>query len=328
MTNIAIPAPLTSFSFPFSFPGRGGGPIPRKKWLLREEHQLILDDLYQEKNISLTILKNKYIKAGQKNKRILQDYPFIEALTNYFPCDAHFTLYNSDIRLFKKESSFKLFRFVFIDFDTVHHIQLEKSKYEIILDAVWPSLGKYNLIPNFSYKTIHGFRFIYIINELVDSGLIYEACYKNFQKVLINRCSKLFNGIMEIDTKTNDWTRLFRLPNVLRDKERTEENVYYYHFKKMNFLAFKGRTENEQIGMKNYILSQMRNIVDSWNIIDSSKKSAMDLIDKLYFEGVTEKSMLITLVRRWNRKGNHKRAEKELYEMINNVIARNRKKIK
>jgi hypothetical protein len=67
--------------------------------------------------------------------------------------------------------------------------------------------------PNICYPTRHGARAIYCLNSPIKTGEQYESKYRGLLKSLITGN----NDLITIDQKTWDWTRLFRLPRVVRD---------------------------------------------------------------------------------------------------------------
>lgn len=69
------------------------------------------------------------------------------------------------------------------------------------------------ITPNIVYPTRHGARAIYCLNSPFKTGEQYESKYRGLLKSLITGD----NDLITIDQKTWDWTRLFRLPRVVRD---------------------------------------------------------------------------------------------------------------
>jgi hypothetical protein len=79
-------------------------------------------------------------------------------------------------------------------------------------------------LPTYWYTTLHGSRFVYVLDEPVSHA---EA-----EGLMLGIMRDALAEGLELDTACKDWTRLFRLPRVLRDGTRTEDaaNFECYEF--------------------------------------------------------------------------------------------------
>lgn len=161
--------------------------------------------------------------------------PLSEALTRAWKADAHLILYRVDADLTDDEWTFarvsKRSPFVpellvkggritipilVFDYDLPKTAEGQKQTWTPeVLDAFMEQVGAApELEPTYFYTTLHGARFIYVLTAPVDH-LAAEGLARGLMRDWKAKR-------VELDEACSDWTRLFRLPQVLRSGKRTE----------------------------------------------------------------------------------------------------------
>jgi len=74
-------------------------------------------------------------------------------------------------------------------------------------------------LPTYWYTTLHGSRFVYVLTESVSHA---EA-----EGLMLGIMRDALASGLELDSSCKDWTRLFRLPRVLRNGNRTEAHPLF-----------------------------------------------------------------------------------------------------
>ena len=166
--------------------------------------------------------------------------PLSEALATSWNADAHvlaYGLFDSDgdaawARV-KKRSSFLAEHMadggtaacsgIFLDHDLKDGDKKGQWSSEALEDFI-ARIGDLpeHLIPSAWFTTLHGSRFCFTLTEPVSPSRA-----ENLVRALIHEFAKV--GV-EMDSACTDWCRLFRLPRVLRDGVRTEEQSYFRCF--------------------------------------------------------------------------------------------------
>jgi hypothetical protein len=170
---------------------------------------------------------------------LLETFPFIEAFEQHYPSDAHFVTY-CPISLEARDQGFPrltkgvlpqlrgqgedaLTTCIALDYDTPGHAPwADGGVVEFLgrlaeLEATWPTAMAWTLF----YSTRGGARLIYVLDEPLPAD-IAEGKIEGLRQDFLKR------GI-EFDKGCSDWTRIFRLPYVVRDgKETTCEFIAQY----------------------------------------------------------------------------------------------------
>lgn len=160
---------------------------------------------------------------------LLTSTPFEQALEQEWDSDAHFICY----RLNPEQEYPRLNKAVHgeilaagveiettclvLDYDLPEHRCWEPGEVPLFLEALaeasnaWPMAWAWTAW----YSTTHGCRFIYVLDEPLPPDLAEQK-----HKAL---CTEFIQRGIAVDTRVSDWTRIFRLPKVVRDKQKTSE---------------------------------------------------------------------------------------------------------
>jgi hypothetical protein len=171
--------------------------------------------------LRIRIAESKYVKGiGSLDETAydLDEYDIDEALKTKWDSDAHFVTYESDGPRYRKTISYiqpVLTQLLVFDYDNQEHREWEDD------DQVEAWMGVVNkVVDNYYaiYTTRSGGR---IILRLANPINVRQAEILHKQIV-----SKWAEAGLEVDPNCSDWTRLFRLPFVVRDGKQTSESQF------------------------------------------------------------------------------------------------------
>ena len=186
------------------------------------------------------ILPHKYIAgmdAPADQRPAMEFYRLSDAMTYLWPSDNHFVTYslvdtdgqpmphprlNKPIVNYVREAGCEIFATCFaFDFDNPDHLPWAPGQFErwvAYFEHVgqqWPMALQFQWL----YTTRNGARAVYVLNEPLPVE-IAEGKHRGMVQ--------MFNSFGLNTDPLSDWTRLFRLPKVHRDKVATTTEQYHY----------------------------------------------------------------------------------------------------
>jgi len=173
-----------------------------------------------------------------------------DAFHNKFNTDAHLLCYkaintgsNSYPRIRKialpeirKHGADVVTTWMVFDYDNPNHSDWNSRLLDEFVATVSKGMEKDPLLDQwrYFYTTSHGARFVYLLDKPIS-----PEKHESYYLILCERFRKV--GV-PVDTKCVDWTRLFRLPSVLRDGVCTWENQFFVleqQIKKLDLSQYK-----------------------------------------------------------------------------------------
>lgn len=185
-----------------------------------------------------------------------------EVMNTEYPKDEHFITYSFEtateqICRLRKTSygsfamkGIKINTVAFgIDIDHPDHMSWEElgEEPEDYFEA-WDAIAKeFDGIEDWRhwYTTKGGFRVVYALKDALDVTVA--------EKKIKWTCERIQEIGFNVDLKVFDWTRLFRLPRVVRDGKKTSEQPYFFHQFQDNYLDQSVLGESEGTNENYYV---------------------------------------------------------------------------
>lgn len=155
--------------------------------------------------------------------------PFEEALEREWESDAHFICYRiqpeQEYPRLNKQVQSEIVAAgceiettcLVLDYDLPDHRAWAPGEADLFLATMVEASEDWPLVWGWTawYTTTHGCRFVYVLDEPIAPELAEQR-----HKAL---CAEFTSHGIAVDLRVSDWTRIFRLPKVMRDKGKTSE---------------------------------------------------------------------------------------------------------
>lgn len=186
---------------------------------------------------NLVVLRDRYCK-GMKSLNDTDDIyagdcslNIMEAMDKKWKTDAHFVTYHipgeekiprlnkSVLSQVRDMGGDIMTQYIVLDFDNPSHAKWNMEFFEQWINILESRDGTFLSDWFCHYTTRSGSRLIYVLDKPLP---VDES--EHFSRLMVRQWTQYTNMI---DEATSDWTRLFRLPQVLRDDMRSEDGEYF-----------------------------------------------------------------------------------------------------